>query len=78
LCNATDKPQIDGSFKFLQSDAESQDWPYFFIALSGNRQSRRALADFLFENYETLRTKFDGTSIWGNLVKVRDWISDGG
>ncbi|KAH7103916.1 leucyl aminopeptidase [Auriculariales sp. MPI-PUGE-AT-0066] len=69
VCSTRDQKLLEGTFKFLQEKAQGQDWIYFLSVLGENRVSRRMAANFMFDNYDSLRTKFEGTALWSHLMK---------
>ncbi|KAH7097538.1 leucyl aminopeptidase [Auriculariales sp. MPI-PUGE-AT-0066] len=68
-CSTRDQKLLEGVFILLREKAQGQDWNYFLSALGENSVSRRMAANFMIDNYDSLRARFEGTAMWNNLIK---------
>ncbi|CAE6452278.1 unnamed protein product [Rhizoctonia solani] len=66
---AQDKALIEKTLKYMDTSVKDQDIMYYFAGLSGNRASRRRIAEYFKENYEKLFKRFEGNFSLNYLVK---------
>ncbi|KAG8691051.1 Aminopeptidase 2 mitochondrial [Ceratobasidium sp. 423] len=66
---AQDKALIERTLKYMDTSVKDQDIMYYFAGLSGNRASRRRIAEYFKENYEQLLKRFEGNFSLNYLVK---------
>ncbi|WVQ78532.1 hypothetical protein IAT38_000618 [Cryptococcus sp. DSM 104549] len=69
LCSPKDEKLIERTFAMLPKEVKDQDLAIFFYGLSGNRYSRKKVADYFMSEYETIMKRFpDGYGL-NYLVK---------
>ncbi|CCO26128.1 aminopeptidase 2 [Rhizoctonia solani AG-1 IB] len=66
---AQDKTLIEKTLEYMDASVKDQDIMYYFAGLSGNRASRRRIAEYFKENYEKLYKRFEGNFSLNYLVK---------
>jgi len=55
---------------YMWTEAKDQDFPYFFLGLSGNVKTKRLLRSYLFENYDKIMERFAGNPLYQRLIKI--------
>ncbi|CAE7227454.1 unnamed protein product [Rhizoctonia solani] len=66
---AQDNTLIEKTLGYMDTSVKDQDIMYYFAGLSGNRASRRRVAQYFKENYENLYKRFEGNFSLNYLVK---------
>ncbi|KAJ1310324.1 hypothetical protein OPQ81_007063 [Rhizoctonia solani] len=66
---AQDKALVEKTLKYMDTSVKDQDIMYYFAGLSGNRASRRRVAEYFKENYDKLFKRFEGNFSLNYLVK---------
>ncbi|EUC67135.1 leucyl aminopeptidase [Rhizoctonia solani AG-3 Rhs1AP] len=66
---AQDDALIEKTLKYMDTSVKDQDIMYYFAGLSGNRASRRRIAEYFKESYEKLYKRFEGNFSLNYLVK---------
>ncbi|KAL5636049.1 hypothetical protein ACGC1H_004760 [Rhizoctonia solani] len=66
---AQDDALIEKTLKYMDTSVKDQDIMYYFAGLSGDRASRRRVAEYFKENYEKLYKRFEGNFSLNYLVK---------
>ncbi|KZV81200.1 hypothetical protein EXIGLDRAFT_779983 [Exidia glandulosa HHB12029] len=69
LCSTRNEALAQQTFDFLRNQVSNQDWHYFYGVLASNPVTRRLLTAFTKKHYEEIRSKFEGTALWSNLIK---------
>ena len=70
MCSTTDQSLIDETFKFILSEARSQDIYVFFAILAGPEPTRRQMAQFTKDNFDEIYNRFSTNIQLQRLISV--------